>query len=284
MNNNFREGLKVLKEISDPEKAKLILEKITGKKLADYEGIDALVGALMGYYNEENKKKLNKGNLPTQIGDAKGIYDLLENNSGLNFDLELVFLNNVGIKIKGKIYFDKNKKGMFKCIKETTSTVNSTEFFVDISNNANSDKLENLGRKALNLDTDIGISSTGWYKIEFEYKYRLSSKIIISGLGGTTAPGYQEILISSGWITTDLSANSMTVGKKIIDKIAKFSTGSGDELCLFIHFNCDMSKQGILGSINITEPLDKTRHNTNFKIFGINDDITKHISSPIIEL
>ena len=59
MNNNFREGLNALREISDPEKMKMALEKIAGKKLADYEGIDALVGALMGYYNGELKKKLN---------------------------------------------------------------------------------------------------------------------------------------------------------------------------------------------------------------------------------
>lgn len=62
--SNFREGLNALREISDPEKAKLILERITNKKLADYEGIDALVGALMGYYNNEleevNSNKISK--------------------------------------------------------------------------------------------------------------------------------------------------------------------------------------------------------------------------------
>lgn len=89
--------------------------------------------------------KLPKGNLPTQIVDAKGICDLLENNSGSNFDPNLLFLNDPGTKTQGKIYFDKNKKGMFKCIKQTTGTVNSTEFFEDISNNANSDRLNNLG-------------------------------------------------------------------------------------------------------------------------------------------
>lgn len=60
MNNNFREGLNALREISDPELIKLALEKITGKKLADYEGVNALVGALMGYYNDEVKKKVSK--------------------------------------------------------------------------------------------------------------------------------------------------------------------------------------------------------------------------------
>lgn len=38
------------------------LEKALGKKLVDYESIDALVAALMGYYNEELKKKQDTGN------------------------------------------------------------------------------------------------------------------------------------------------------------------------------------------------------------------------------
>ena len=57
--NNFAKNLNVLRELSDHEKMKMALERITGKKLADYEGIDALVGALMGYYNDEVKKKQN---------------------------------------------------------------------------------------------------------------------------------------------------------------------------------------------------------------------------------
>lgn len=37
----------------------LNIEKALGKKLVDYESIEALVAALMGYYNEELKKKAN---------------------------------------------------------------------------------------------------------------------------------------------------------------------------------------------------------------------------------
>lgn len=88
--------------------------------------------------------KLNKGSLPSSVSDAKSIYDLIENNSGLNFDTALLYLNDAGTKAKGKVYFDRNKKGMFECIKETTGTVNSTEFFVDISNKSSSDRLTNL--------------------------------------------------------------------------------------------------------------------------------------------
>ena len=57
---SFKENLNVLRELSsDTEATTMALEKITGKKLADYEGIDALVGALMGYYNAELKNKAN---------------------------------------------------------------------------------------------------------------------------------------------------------------------------------------------------------------------------------
>ncbi|MCF2612975.1 hypothetical protein [Fusobacterium perfoetens] len=90
--------------------------------------------------------KLNKGNLPTTITDAKEIYDLLENNSGLNFDKNLLFLNDKGVKTQGKIYFDRNKVGMFECIKTTPEdyVANSTTYFVDISNKSSSDRLSNL--------------------------------------------------------------------------------------------------------------------------------------------
>ena len=88
--------------------------------------------------------KLTKGSLPAGITDAKGIYDLIENNSGLNFDPNLLFLNDAGTKTQGKVYFDRNKKGLFECVQTTTATTNSTTYFVDISNKASADRLTNL--------------------------------------------------------------------------------------------------------------------------------------------
>ena len=89
----------------------------------------------------EIDKKFDKGSLPAKISDAKDLYDLIQNNSGLNFDENLLFLNDAGTKYVNKIYFDRNKKGLFKCISQTTSTTNSTSYFVDISNEANSAQL-----------------------------------------------------------------------------------------------------------------------------------------------
>ena len=103
--------------------------------------------------------KLDKGGLPAKISDAKGLYDLIENNSGLNFDTALLFLNDSGTKYVNKIYFDRNKKGMFKCISQTTATTNSTSYFVDISNEANADQLRNLGTLKVQYENSSGTSS-----------------------------------------------------------------------------------------------------------------------------
>ena len=88
--------------------------------------------------------KLAKGSLPAGIPDAKAFYDLIEKGYGAELDENLFYLNDAGTKQVGCLYFDRNKKGLFKCIKQTTGTVNSTEFFVDASPNANSDRLMNI--------------------------------------------------------------------------------------------------------------------------------------------
>lgn len=134
----------------------LLWEEIDGKPMAMKNPKPLKIktnGVLKTEYIGDTEKELNitsadtgglmKGALPNYINDENSIFNIISNNGGLDFDSNLLFLNNSGIKLVNKLYLDKNKKGIFKCIKETTSTVNSTEFFVDISNNANSDKLEN---------------------------------------------------------------------------------------------------------------------------------------------
>lgn len=55
---NFQAKLKQIRELAGlDENVKSLLEKMTGKELVSYEGIDALVAALMGFYNAELKKK-----------------------------------------------------------------------------------------------------------------------------------------------------------------------------------------------------------------------------------
>ena len=105
--------------------------------------------------------KLNRGSLHSKIPDAKGLYDLIESNSGLNFDTALLYLNDAGTKYVNKIYFDRNKKGLFKCISQTTSTTNSTSYFVDISNEANSAQLRNLSNSYI---VETSNNSNGFYR------------------------------------------------------------------------------------------------------------------------
>ena len=104
--------------------------------------------------------KLTKGSLPAEITDAKGIYDLIENNSGLNFDPNLLFLNDAGTKTQDKIYFDRNKKGLFRCTQTTTATTNSTTYFEDISNKSSADRLANLDKIKV-IEENLNHSTTG---------------------------------------------------------------------------------------------------------------------------
>ena len=163
--------------------------------------------------------KLTKGSLPAGIADAKGIYDLIENNSGLNFDPNLLFLNDVGTKTQDKIYFDRNKKGLFRCTQTTTATTNSTTYFEDISNKSSADRLANLCSTSddeIKLDKFIiksseakGISGAFIrFKTPFPNKCLFvsltdlgvnSASIMLQGLNGTpTKEGFNFVTKSSG--------------------------------------------------------------------------------------
>lgn len=124
-------------------------------KTAYDKGVEALTNS---------NTKLTKGNLPAKITNAEDMYKLLENKSGLEFDPNLLYLNDAGTKTTGKAYFDRNKKGIFKCIQTTSSTTNSTTYFVDFSNNANSDRLTNLDKKSWFSRT---FSGTDYNNIEY---------------------------------------------------------------------------------------------------------------------
>ena len=158
--------------------------KITHPTQAGYKHIPA--GGAVGQVLKNNgngsaewgtldiKDKLDRGNLPATIPDGKTIYDLLENNGGINIDTALLYLNDAGTKTQGKVYFDRNKKGLFECIQTTTSTTNSTTYFVDISNKASSDRLANLQEEVVVLST-LETHLDDVYNIDFsnfkKYKY-----------------------------------------------------------------------------------------------------------------
>ena len=160
----------------------------------NYDKIDNKMNEL----SSSNDKKLNKGSLPATITDAKEIYDLLENNGGINIDTALLYLNDTGTKTQGKVYFDKNKKGLFECIKTTTSTVNSTEFFVDISNKASSDRLTNL----ITVQSDFSSLEDGKSTISGMFSKILNNVIIFSGTIQTLSKHTYKFQIPSWAIPT----------------------------------------------------------------------------------
>lgn len=130
--------------------------RISGNPLVDISGkLDK--GSVSAEYDTAKKiedkvknaqstadSKFNKGSVPAAIPDMKAFYDLVEKGYGAEIDPNLLYLNDAGTKTAGKLYFDRNKKGLFKCVQTTSSTTNSTTYFVDASPNANSDRLSNL--------------------------------------------------------------------------------------------------------------------------------------------
>ncbi len=85
------------------------------------------------------------GNALALNGKSGPQYDKeIQSIAGGNFDPNLLYLNDEGTKEVEKLYYDRLKSGVFKCIKQTTSTVNSTEFFVDVSSLQNANRLDNL--------------------------------------------------------------------------------------------------------------------------------------------
>ena len=144
--------------------------------------------------------KLTKGSLPAGITDAKGIYDLIENNSGLNFDPGLLFLNDAGTKTQDKIYFDRNKKGLFRCTQTTTTTTNSTTYFEDISNKSSADRLANLitvngANEKLEIKTSFAILKVN--KERFLFKEPFKNKCLFIVAQDTGKYGNQMFRIES---------------------------------------------------------------------------------------
>lgn len=94
---------------------------------------------------EQKEQTLQKGeNLISSFDNAEKILAALQGNGGLRFDPNLLYLNDEGTKRVGYYYLDRLKNGIFECLEETTTTVNDSSKFRDISNKASSDRLDNL--------------------------------------------------------------------------------------------------------------------------------------------
>ena len=84
------------------------------------------------------------------------------------------FIQDDGEKTEGQYYLDRPTGKLYRCIKTTSNTVNSAEYFKDMSLDSIVNRLENL----LIFD-DFNSQNQGWFKIAgrllvygyFEYKY-----------------------------------------------------------------------------------------------------------------
>ena len=121
--------------------------------LADKKYVDDSIANFETGYNatiEDIKSKIDSkitsGILPVSLNSGEKIYKALQGSGGLKFDENLLYLNDVGTKKTGYYYLDRLTEGIFECIEQTETTVNNSSFFKNISNKANSDKLENLFR------------------------------------------------------------------------------------------------------------------------------------------
>ncbi|GAA6323568.1 hypothetical protein F350042L8_06660 [Fusobacterium ulcerans] len=134
-----------------------IIINFTGQGLlADKKYVDDSIADFETGYNitlNDIRNKINSkmvaGTLINSMNTGENIVKALQGNAGLNFDPNLLYLDNIGTKTKGYVYLDSRVKGVFECLNTTSSTANETVNFLNISNKSNSDKLENLSKTKL---------------------------------------------------------------------------------------------------------------------------------------
>ena len=133
----------------------------------------------------EADKKLNKGNLISTIQSGEDIFKALQNNTGIKFDENLLYLNDAGTKKKGYCYLDKLTDGIFECIQETTTRVNNATYFKNFSNKELSKNVDNVLKikslwKGSLINSTITISELKNYKVIF-IVVDMSSTIVVKG-------------------------------------------------------------------------------------------------------
>ena len=110
------------------------------------------IEALKEAYNNEIKKldgdvkkvvtKYLKENTDTFNGEIVKLTDILKGVTGGKVNLN--FIQDPGEKRIGEYYLDKNTGKLFRCIRTTSSIVNSSEYFKDMSIDSIVNRLENL--------------------------------------------------------------------------------------------------------------------------------------------
>lgn len=145
--------------------------------------------------------KLNQGTVPNSLNSAEKIVAALQGNGGLKFDPNVLHIGDAGTKRVGYYYLDKLKDGIFECLEETTTTVNDSSKFRDISNKASAERLDNLQEYII-----ISFRDDGTYNV---VKNTFNKDIIIDGNGVITLPKSQ---LSSIWARGKIGNKSYGFG------------------------------------------------------------------------
>lgn len=112
----------------------------------------------------------------------------IENSAGRKIG-DLFYIQNVGTKILGQYYFDKNTYGLYKCLNTTTSTNNDSNF-VDDSNFAIALLARNNQTRLTNLETTSYLYSgdftgAGTHNITNILNYRMIQMTIVLSTSST---------------------------------------------------------------------------------------------------
>lgn len=97
--------------------------------------------------------KLDKGTLPSILTSAEIIYKMLTGNTGRIFDPNILYIQDVGNKVAGRVYLDREGGRMYEAIRNTTSTDPSSPDFLDLSNASLGNRIYSLENGKLDRGT-----------------------------------------------------------------------------------------------------------------------------------
>ena len=164
-------------ELSNGLYAKLYLDESLKQNIED-KRLNTEDKTIVGAINE----KLNQGTVPTTLNSAEKIVAALQATTGLKFDPNKLYLNDPGINEEGFCYLDRLRDGIFKCLVRNEDGVNDLSKFEDISNKANSDRLDNLFKVNQNID--------GWEITHVIGKYYLCCTALIANQSASIIYNY----------------------------------------------------------------------------------------------
>ena len=235
------------------------LEVLGLKNIADFRKFSRSfmkLSKIVKGIDDSNNEKLDKGLLPSTLSTAEKIVSALQANGGLKFDPDLLYLNDEGTKKVGYYYLDRLKNGIFECLVETTTTVNDSSKFRDISNKASADRLDNLSEyqivqaiplidvSGMNLDIKAyvlpngvvlinsyidsgskginGVNSNGFQIAKFDFNGKLIRGVMTVMTTNYGSPVYNIRLLSDGTIIIESTSSMGTLTRGGFTAITHF--------------------------------------------------------------